>query len=627
MAYRAMKKIQHPEILLYIPGLLAAFIYGRTLAPTLQVADAGEQITAAHFLGISHPTGTPLYLLLMKGWEMVFPFGTVAWRMNLLNAVLGSITVIIFAKLMYRIFLYYDDSIKKGLVFAWGSALALAFSKSYWYESLAASSYLLQYLFVVIWLYLITKIVLKGDFRSLPTLFFLTGLALANHVLSLILLFMTFWYALSLFLRKKISLRALSGLPFFLLPGLLFYIYIPLRAAADPVINWGDPNTFSKFIQYVSRKEYYSKIYVSDLYDLFEVTAFHIKSFFQETSLLLLGILVCLVVMQIYRRIKGSHERDRRIDADKDAAHARNISGIGVDISFQLILLGVMLMILNLFFLSLHGSHLDLFFLKRYMVTGYIGLLFSFMVFVARAQKFCGHRFFKGIIALILIIPFLCLSQFYDRNNRSENTLLRSFVMQVFSHIPEGATLFAKGDNYLFAAMYYHLVEGYRPDLTLYNPKIGLDAKAPIPVLIKNGQLFSSHYMNAKPPVKIVPAGLVFKVTTGENGRKKEISWSGFIDREIRRVQAPLEKIMLADYYYRRSVYHEIRNEKKQQLLWIRKMESVADGYDQTLMLTGRAYARYGMIPKALKYFRDALKINRKNHIAMYYLKRYGGEG
>ena len=56
-------------------------------------------------------------------------------------------------------------------------------------------------------------------------------------------------------------------------------------------------------------------------------------------------------------------------------------------------------------------------------------------------------------------------------------------------------------------------------------------------------------------------------------------------------------------------------------------MESVADGYDQTLMLTGRAYARFGMIPKALKYFRDALKINRKNHIAMYYLELYGGDG
>lgn len=199
--------------------------------------------------------------------------------------------------------------------------------------------------------------------------------------------------------------------------------------------------------------------------------------------------------------------------------------------------------------------------------------------------------------------------------------------MEVFAQIPEGSTLFAEGDNYLFAAMYYHLVEGYRPDLTLYNPKIGLDAKAPIPILIKNGQFFSSHYIDVKPPLRIVPKGLVFKVTTENVKGEKDIPWRGFTDREIRRVQAPLEKILLADYYYKRSVYHEIRKERKQQLLWIKKMETVADGYDQTLMLTGRAYARAGMIPDALRYFHDALKINRKNHIAKYFIKRYGGEG
>jgi hypothetical protein len=261
------------------------------------------------------------------------------------------------------------------------------------------------------------------------------------------------------------------------------------------------------------------------------------------------------------------------------------------------------------------------------MVTGYIGLFFSSMVFIVQAQRFCGHRFFKGIIAFIFVIPLLCVSIYYDRNDRSENTLLRSFVMRIFSHIPEGATLFAVGDNYLFPILYYHLVEGYRPDLTLYNPSVGLKAKAPIPVLIKNGQLFSSHYTKAAPPVKIVPMGLVFKVTADENGRREAISWSDFTEREISRVQAPLEKILLADYYYKRSVYHEIRNERKQQLFWIKRMESVADGYDQTLMLTGRAYVKAGMVPKGLKYFRDALEINPKNRIAIYYLDQYGGEG
>lgn len=50
-----------------VSGLIAFPAYWLTLAPTLQVADAGDQIAPAHFLGVSLPTGTPLYLLLMKG--------------------------------------------------------------------------------------------------------------------------------------------------------------------------------------------------------------------------------------------------------------------------------------------------------------------------------------------------------------------------------------------------------------------------------------------------------------------------------------------------------------------------------------------------------------------------------
>ena len=91
---------------LYLPGVLAFAVYALTIPHTLQVGDAGEQIAAAHFLGIGHPTGTPLYLLIMKLWELIFPFGTIVWRMNILNAAISSVTVIIFAKLIYSIFVF-----------------------------------------------------------------------------------------------------------------------------------------------------------------------------------------------------------------------------------------------------------------------------------------------------------------------------------------------------------------------------------------------------------------------------------------------------------------------------------------------------------------------------------------
>ncbi len=40
------------------------------------------------------------------------------------------------------------------------------------------------------------------------------------------------------------------------LAGLLPYAYLPLRAAAKPPINWGDPSTFERFVAQVTRRQY-----------------------------------------------------------------------------------------------------------------------------------------------------------------------------------------------------------------------------------------------------------------------------------------------------------------------------------------------------------------------------------
>jgi hypothetical protein len=74
---------------------LAAFLgglmlYGATAAPGVQGGDSGEFQFVGYILGIPHPPGYPLYALVSKLWTLVFPFGEVAGRMNLLSAMFAA---------------------------------------------------------------------------------------------------------------------------------------------------------------------------------------------------------------------------------------------------------------------------------------------------------------------------------------------------------------------------------------------------------------------------------------------------------------------------------------------------------------------------------------------------------
>ena len=70
---------------------LAVFlVYLWTLAPTVTFWDAGEFIAAAKILGIPHPPGTPLFVLIANVWGRLVPIGEFAFRTNLLTALFSA---------------------------------------------------------------------------------------------------------------------------------------------------------------------------------------------------------------------------------------------------------------------------------------------------------------------------------------------------------------------------------------------------------------------------------------------------------------------------------------------------------------------------------------------------------
>src|SRR3982750_3972227 len=84
----------------YRPSSLAATIasfavfvlYLLTLAPTTAMWDTSEYITAAYTLGLPHPPGNPLFVLIGRVFAILPIAPTVALRINLLAAICSAVS-------------------------------------------------------------------------------------------------------------------------------------------------------------------------------------------------------------------------------------------------------------------------------------------------------------------------------------------------------------------------------------------------------------------------------------------------------------------------------------------------------------------------------------------------------
>ncbi len=482
-------------------GVVAFIVYFVTLSPTINFIDSGELTTAVYTLGVTHPTGYPLYSLL--GWLSThLPLGDdPAWRLNLLSAIFAAVTVGLFYALIYSAlrmlpaaalstprnvpsqprkkprkgepshqpttaksdpapqFAIQNSQFKiANVAVAATTAGLLAASLTFWSWATQAKMYTLHWAFVAA-LFLLALLVnrasplqrdtAKGFFASMPLdvrllhIFALVlGLSLTNHATTVLLLpglFVLIFAGRDWTERLTLYLRRLPTLLPTLLAPLLLYLYLPLRANAHPLMDWGIPTDWPNFVRHVTGWQYSAYMF-HPAPNQFSTALGMWRDQFGP----ILGLIVLLLAIAGLARLVL---RDR-----------------------QLLAATLLTATTTLFYALNYGiREIDSYYVPFYMMallwTG-IGLA-SGLEQLTTQLKTQNSKLKTSLAAATLLLPILAVIINWQSSDHHDDRLASLYVQNAYKGFATNALVMSDSWDLVSGSFYEQHIRGLRPDLTI----------------------------------------------------------------------------------------------------------------------------------------------------------------
>ncbi len=241
-------------------GAALMCVYLATLAPTVTYWDAGEFLSAIHSLGIPHPPGTPMFILIGNVWAKIFsPVFGFAYSVNLFSAVCTATACGIAAWLMQR---WTGDSIAAG-----AAGLTAGLMSSVWLNATETEVYSPVLLVSMILLLVADRARETRERRWLVLLAYMIGFGYSLQLSALVAAPAAIFLALWRWPRRDdVSRSAIDGGRGFLGTGVTMalaatlgasaVLFMLVRARHDPAINQGNPATWQALSDVVSRRQY-----------------------------------------------------------------------------------------------------------------------------------------------------------------------------------------------------------------------------------------------------------------------------------------------------------------------------------------------------------------------------------
>ncbi|MDR1813054.1 MAG: DUF2723 domain-containing protein [Candidatus Fibromonas sp.] len=239
---------------------LGAVGYALTMAPTVSFWDCGEFIAASNVLGIPHPPGYPLFILL--GRVFILLFGWIrgpAFAVNLFSVISSILCCLLIFEITVKILpkelegrIYFGRSLRNLLGF-FAASISL-FGDTFWFNAVEAGSYGIS-MFVImleIWAVLKWKETLENKYLLL--ILYISFLSLGFHTFALLPLPAILIFVLVK--KRKFPLRFFAAAAFFIILGLSSQLYLPVRSSTEPLLNENNPANTENFFNVLNRKQY-----------------------------------------------------------------------------------------------------------------------------------------------------------------------------------------------------------------------------------------------------------------------------------------------------------------------------------------------------------------------------------
>jgi hypothetical protein len=413
------------------------------LTADLGGADGGELATAVYTRGLVHPPGYPTYLLLAQIARLI-PLHSFAYRLNVFSALCAAFAVVLLGYVVSGLLrrdaqLKADDSARRaGSLVAFG----LGCTTLVWTQAIIIEVYTLA----ALWCVGLLALTLWADrsptpdtfTRRLALLAVATGLGMGSHYMTGLMAGGCLLYLILKSPERLLSARTLIVIPGFLL-GVLIFAYLPLRAGAVPISNWGNPRSLAGLLSVMRAEVYADRV-----------------DWWAGLNLARLASLVRVIVEQI-------------------GVPGLICAGLGASLLWDsnrpLAIAGGVLFLVDLAVTSSYFSADILPYLYPALIICWtmagLGWYLAVHQWLRNAiKRVAWYRVLYGLAALILVAPLVYRGA---REVQTATTAADTFGRMVVEDAPEGSVIFSNGNAEAFSVRYAVMVSVQRGDVVPVN--------------------------------------------------------------------------------------------------------------------------------------------------------------